>query len=174
VYKNENKTYRNANDYTPKNRNMKKKYILYFKDGNHKYYFITYQKSLNDAIDEGNEMSSHSYDTFIKAKYVSNEKPKYKTMAKKKRYTKSKSKNTQRGTAKSTKKYKVVMMKPSKTKIKKMYTSKRTEISPKIISFAKSCGCRVMWQVYTYRPSLKAYRLVKSGSATKSTSRVRA
>lgn len=106
-------------------------------------------------------------------------KAKTKTMARKKRsytkkYTKSKSKNTQKGTARSTKKYKVVMMKPSKTRIKKMYTSKRTEISPKIISFAKSCGCRVMWQVYTYRPSMKAYRLVKSGSATKSTTRVRA
>ena len=98
-------------------------------------------------------------------------------MAKMKKYVKkkySKSMNTIKGTARSTKKYKVVMMKPSKTKIKKMFTSKRTDISPKIVSFAKSCGCRVMWQVYTYRPSLKAYRLTKSGSATQSTSRVRA
>jgi len=187
VYHQENKTYRNAKDYTPKNRMTYR--VLY----TIKYRCLSGRKKgkicevemYADSIKEARLHFNLDWkqEKIISIKkndaYNKNAKFKNETMAKKKKYTKSKAKytkakNTQKGTARSTKKYKVVMMKPSKTKIKKMFTSKRTEISPKIISFAKSCGCRVMWQVYTYRPSLKAYRLVKTGSATQSTSRVRA
>lgn len=94
-----------------------RKYLLHFRDGKNKYHEHTYQKSLKDAIDEGNEMSSNSYHTFIKANFLSEKRSNKKTMARKTTYKKmvnkasSKRKNTQTGTAMSTKKYKLVMMK---------------------------------------------------------------
>lgn len=149
-----------------------KKYILHFRDGNNKYHVHTYQKSLNDAIDEGNEMSSHSYHTFIKANFLSEKRSNKKNMAKKTKYKKmvnkasSKRKNTQTGTAMSTKKYKLVMMKksakkPTKAGIK--FTSASGDaVNKMIVAFRKKCGCAIKWQLYTYRSSLKAYRLSKA------------
>lgn len=149
-----------------------KKYILHFKDGKNKYHVHTYKKSLNDAIDEGNEMASHSYHTFVKANFLSEKKLKNKTMVNKRTYKKmvnkasSKRKNTQTGTAMSTKKYKLVMMKksakkPTKSGIK--YTSASGDaVNKMIIAFRKKCGCAIKWQLYTYRKSLKAYRLSKA------------
>ena len=214
-----------------------KKYILHFRDGNDKYHVHTYQKSLKDAIDEGNEISSHSYHSFIKANFLSEKRSnkktmakyrvystnagygdgskkdylktvslipnkdidnqlesifkteshnliakrvkskkanysKTKTMAKKRIYKKmvnkasSKRTNSETGTAMSTKKYKLVMMKksamkPNKSGIK-FTSASGTAVNKMITDFRKKCGCAIKWQLYTYRTSLKAYRLSKA------------
>tara|TARA_B100000768_G_C11284083_1_gene380732 strand:+ start:4986 stop:5444 length:459 start_codon:yes stop_codon:yes gene_type:complete len=149
-----------------------RKYLLHFRDGKNKYHEHTYQKSLKDAIDEGNEMSSNSYHTFIKANFLSEKRSNKKTMARKTTYKKmvnkasSKRKNTQTGTAMSTKKYKLVMMKKSANKPMKSgikFTSASGDAVNKMITaFRKKCGCAIKWQLYTYRSSLKAYRLSKA------------
>jgi hypothetical protein len=104
--------------------------------------------------------------------YNNNARIKNKAMVNKRTYKKminkssSKRKNTERGTAMSTKKYKIVMMKrsakkPTKSGIK--YTSASpTAVNKMITDFRKKCGCAIKWQLYTYRSSLRAYRLSKA------------
>tara|TARA_B110001452_G_scaffold265660_1_gene270756 strand:- start:605 stop:1075 length:471 start_codon:yes stop_codon:yes gene_type:complete len=151
-----------------------KKYILQFNDGKKIYKVLTYQKSLSDALDEGNEMSSHSYHNFLRANLLSEKRSKKTTMAKTKTYkkmvkkTSSKRKNTQIGTAMSTKKYKLVMMKKSAKKPTKsgvIFTSASADsVNKMIIAFRKKCGCAIKWQVYTYRSTLNAYRLSEAST----------
>lgn len=35
-------------------------------------------------------------------------------------------------------------------------------VNKMITAFRKKCGCAIKWQLYTYRSSLKAYRLSKA------------
>ncbi len=78
---------------------------------------------------------------------------------------KSKSKtpvNTQTNTARSKKQYKLVLVK-SKTNIVKKYTNSTKEINTFITNGRKSFS-RLKWYLYTYRPSLKAYRISRKSS----------
>ena len=143
-------------------------------DGSEKDYLKTV--TLDPNMDIGRQLES-IFNTEAYNLQVERVKPKKanytktKTMArktyKKMSYKKtSKRKNSERGTAMSTKKYKIVMMKrsakkPTKSGIK-FTSASSTAVNKMITDFRKKCGCAIKWQLYTYRSSLKAYRLSKA------------
>tara|TARA_B110000902_G_scaffold14821_1_gene17564 strand:- start:1187 stop:1447 length:261 start_codon:yes stop_codon:yes gene_type:complete len=66
-----------------------------------------------------------------------------------------------KGTARSTKKYKLVLVRS--TKITKEYTSSTADVN-RSIKAARYVNGSIKWYLFTYRPSLKAYRLYKKSS----------
>lgn len=70
----------------------------------------------------------------------------------------AKAKNMQKNTARSSKRWKLVLV-AGKSYIKKMYSNSTKEIN-NMIKLGRKRGS-LKWYLYSYRPSMKAYRLSK-------------
>lgn len=75
---------------------------------------------------------------------------------------KSKTKNPVTNTARSAKKYKLVLIK-SASNIAKKYTNSTKDVNT-FITKARKTSRSLKWSLYTYRPSIKSYRLSKKSS----------